>query len=509
LVMRGYTAIEDEDAISTYTAAVAAAREGPLLDESADSVVDIPDNIFVTPTPYFPTNPSRQSRRATIAETSANAGTRNTAGSEAQSPLTPQHARRRSRNIISQRQDRLRSDLNQSWPQSKQQREQQKEGRRFRKLSRNRNASLDSSNNSNNTGDNDSKSSTSSFRSHSTLASHRSRLERDRNPYTLGVSVHWLKHGFLEEVRAAGLDETATIYDIENLHSSPGAEQMGVIRTKGKDVTCPIDNQKGAAYVHALGKSKDKVGRATFMLSYVWGYTIGDIIDTLWDYCCQQQGLDPKRTYIWICCLCVNQHRVASNIANGKEIPFRTFRQLFYSRAKAIGNILVMMSPWDQPIYVTRVWCIFEFFTASTLQSDHTTNDNNVTIVMPPNQTQEMARLIVSKDYHVFLDRICQIMDQTKVEDAKASYATDKERIMQIIQSSMGLSEFNAKVNELLRKCLLDTVMRFGNAIADNDDNKISGSEKQHFLTNVSSIISFMEPMNTLHEITPVATRPT
>ncbi|CAB9520303.1 expressed unknown protein (Partial), partial [Seminavis robusta] len=124
---------------------------------------------------------------------------------------------------------------------------------------------------------------------------------------TLGVSVHWLQTGFMEEVQAAGFDESATIYNIEPT----------VIREKGKDTTCPVDGRIGASYAHALllrclEQNNEKsvvVGPANFMLSYGWRYAVRDIVETLVDFC-QSSSLDPKDTYIWICCLCNNQHRV-------------------------------------------------------------------------------------------------------------------------------------------------------------------------------------------------------
>ena len=45
------------------------------------------------------------------------------------------------------------------------------------------------------------------------------------------------------------------------------------------------------------------------MLSYTWDYTIADIVDALAAFCGGHM-LKPNRTYVWICALCVNQHRV-------------------------------------------------------------------------------------------------------------------------------------------------------------------------------------------------------
>ena len=79
-----------------------------------------------------------------------------------------------------------------------------------------------------------------------------------------GVSVHWLKEGFLKEVREAGLNENDPIYKIEDL-SDP--IKYGVIRSKGKDLVCPHDGEVGAAYVVCV-RGDNNFGMATEMPSY-------------------------------------------------------------------------------------------------------------------------------------------------------------------------------------------------------------------------------------------------
>ena len=59
----------------------------------------------------------------------------------------------------------------------------------------------------------------------------------------------------------------------------------------------------------------EHTGRATIMLSYTWGYTFGAIGSALMAFCAKH-GLDPCTTHVWICCMCINQHRVAGGAAS-------------------------------------------------------------------------------------------------------------------------------------------------------------------------------------------------
>ena len=55
------------------------------------------------------------------------------------------------------------------------------------------------------------------------------------------------------------------------------------------------------------------------------------------------------------------------------------FEQEFPVMLKNIGHMLAMMFPWNGPLYLKRIWCVFELHTASI-------NGCQVSIVMPPNE---------------------------------------------------------------------------------------------------------------------------
>jgi len=144
-----------------------------------------------------------------------------------------------------------------------------------------------------------------------------------------GISVSYLATTFADEVEAAGFSKDTPIYELEPI----------VIRSKGQHVVCPRDGRPGAAYVDAI-QEPDAVGPATHMLSYSWGYKmLRDVIPSLLQYCADAD-LDPKRTYVWICCLCVNQHRVQELRQQDKNVPFSEFQSTFADRVKNIGHIL-------------------------------------------------------------------------------------------------------------------------------------------------------------------------
>jgi hypothetical protein len=80
------------------------------------------------------------------------------------------------------------------------------------------------------------------------------------------------------------------------------------------DTICPRDGQTGCAYVDTL-VGEDDIGRADALLSYSWGYLVAEVSAALSGWA-DRTDRDPKRTYIWICSLCLNQFRMADDSVN-------------------------------------------------------------------------------------------------------------------------------------------------------------------------------------------------
>lgn len=250
-----------------------------------------------------------------------------------------------------------------------------------------------------------------------------------------GVSVHLVAATLLREVRAAGLARDATVYDAE----------PAVIRPKGEAIRCPRDGRLGAAYVDCV-EGHDSAGAAQFMLSYTWGYAVADIAATLTAFC-DRKGLDRKRTYFWICCLCVNQHRVKEVQQSHAKVPFEEFRATFGARVQGIGRIVAMMAPWRAPLYLTRVWCSFEMFTAINVGAE-------VEVVMPPSQTLDLQHAL---HLDSGLEDVWASLARVNIEHAKASVPEDEENILNLIRSGPGFKELNITVSQRMKTWFLVT----------------------------------------------------
>ena len=277
-----------------------------------------------------------------------------------------------------------------------------------------------------------------------------------------GISIHHLRTTFMAQVYAAGLDERARIYDLENLRKF---NEFGIIRQAGASVKCPMDGRMGAAYVHTLS-GEDNVGAATFMISYAWGYTIGDIIDTLERHC-ELNSLNVKRSYVWICCLCVNQHRVVEMKQQGKVVTFDDLATTFRSRVTGIGHIVAMMAPWFAPTYLERLWCVYEMYMAHL-------HGCKVTIGMPSSERDNFLHGFIASGSaeNTLIDKLLKTLNDTSVEEAKASVEADRFSILKLIHDGPGYEGFDLIINELLRQwamTLVDEEVKYRKMTLEND----------------------------------------
>ena len=159
------------------------------------------------------------------------------------------------------------------------------------------------------------------------------------------------------------------------------------IRELSKQI-CPRDQREGAAFVDVA--PDPYAGRATMMLSYGWGYKVIDIIRALKAYC-DRNKLDPREVRVWICCLCINQHRVKEAQKRGDTIPFEEFEKAFRSRVHAIKHVLALLSPWASPLNLSRVWCITELYIADG------TAGVALDFILPPSEERAFSEKFASK----------------------------------------------------------------------------------------------------------------
>lgn len=241
-----------------------------------------------------------------------------------------------------------------------------------------------------------------------------------------GLSVSYLSGQFLELMRVES-NSDKIIYDIE-----PS------LREKSQGGVCPRDGRPGRALVDVAADAH--AGRATQMLSYSWKYRVVDVIRSLTAFC-EVNKIAMSSVQVWLCCCCMNQHRVREAAFAGRQVPLDEFGSAFTDRMRSIGSVLAIFSPGPTPLYTSRAWCLYEFYTASTLDGVQ------LDIVLPPKDARAVTAA-VERDG----DQATALILNIKVEDAVASLAADREAIFKLLEQGPGIETVNKAVARQLQE---------------------------------------------------------
>jgi len=350
----------------------------------------------------------------------------------------------------------------------------------------------------------------------------------------LGVSVHHLCTVFqpkvmlyASQILKRDYSEGLTTYDIE--------DTLGGFLRQIMNSTSRLDkNSPPRCYAETLD-GKDNVGKATHMLSYCWGNTIDDITTSLVEYC-EANRLNVKRTYVWICFLCQKTNEddsidYYSNYLPPHNIETHYYYQQFEQQIVDIHNVLVLLVPPTtttttsyenngdsnnseflrtnakkkatvMPMYFTRVWCIFELYTAIE-------RDCDVSVIMPPREREQFIKSILQQNTTtygnsnsgcLFLQEFILALSSLSSDDdtsklnikyAETSDPEDKGSILQWINNNIKYGNdfdcyrrVNATVASFM-KDWIDTEM-IGKIIVQEAQQRRRFSEKQDSSTDLN-----------------------
>jgi len=262
----------------------------------------------------------------------------------------------------------------------------------------------------------------------------------------LGPSVRHLKATLVPAVRAAveaikqhGGHESQPSFDgLDPAEASIWHMVHSYAKPASADTICPRDGQTGCAYVDTL-VGEDDIGRADALLSYSWGYLVAEVSAALSGWA-DRTDRDPKRTYIWICSLCLNQFRMADDSVN------KDLQKEFGDRVLAIGRILPMLEPWHDPGYVKRAWCLFELYTSIQNRAQC-----EIDIILSPKESNSFRDRINADGTDA--RAVDEALAHVQSENAEASEQADLDAIRALIRNYPGgFDTLNDTVKTYLRR---------------------------------------------------------
>ncbi|KAF0695974.1 Aste57867_13246 [Aphanomyces stellatus] len=196
-------------------------------------------------------------------------------------------------------------------------------------------------------------------------------------------------------------------------------------------------------HVHRNHPNADQyVREATWFVSHAWNYMYLDVVDALTDFF-DDEGLDSDDVAVWFCMFNNNQH-----LTLNKVVPFEYWVDSFQSALKAIGKVVMVLSPWNNPTTLTRTWCVFELYVAIKTNA-------RFEVAMGKPQKREFLQDIM--DDSSFLKMLATI----KSDKSQTSVSSDRESIVALMTSdNVTFATLDRMLFDVMDAWILRTVQR-------------------------------------------------
>jgi hypothetical protein len=102
------------------------------------------------------------------------------------------------------------------------------------------------------------------------------------------------------------------------------------------------------------------VAQATVFVSHAWRYKAADIFDAMLAF--QDKQPPGEHHYFWFDIFTNDQHDALS-------LPQLWWREAFMEGVRSIGHTLLVLSPWTDPVPLTRAWCLWEILSTARTEA--------------------------------------------------------------------------------------------------------------------------------------------
>jgi len=253
---------------------------------------------------------------------------------------------------------------------------------------------------------------------------------RKRQSEERGVTLSYLLSDDFEQLaREASKLEDPTFHDlVQPFFLGPGAI--------GHDKICPRDGRRGCALVDSLPRQYRR--SCTHFLSWTWSSRLSTVREALQRWA-DRNGSDPAEVAFYMCFFVNNQYRILAPGADarGSDSLGETFeRNLLRTR-----RMVALLDTFDRPKYLTRIWTIFEQFTAMRLGVE-------VEIALPSE-----SRDALIKEFERGKEGIMRVRDAVSTVDSSSARASDPADELQVkreVSESVGFEEVDKAIQRIM-----------------------------------------------------------
>eukprot|EP01041_Mallomonas_annulata_P011541 gene11541-24142_t len=199
----------------------------------------------------------------------------------------------------------------------------------------------------------------------------------------------------------------------------------------------PLTFADGASYCdyyRRYGSNSDNVNDASVFISHAWKYNFMEVVTTL-----ELHFQSTPDIYIWFDLFSNNQHA-------GPSLDFHWWSTTFKSAIEQFHYTVMVLSPWHDPIPLTRAWCLFELYCTAETKS-------LFEIAISSNE-KSLFLTSMAKEGSTALNRMLGNIDCRRSECWKEE---DRVRIFSVVENTVGFDKVNSMVFALMRDWVVAT----------------------------------------------------
>jgi tetratricopeptide (TPR) repeat protein len=231
------------------------------------------------------------------------------------------------------------------------------------------------------------------------------------DPFSVGVKIAVI----VEELKKGSSDwETATTADICEKIIKPmtGAYQCSL-----------------AEYLAVMSPST--IGKPCAFISHAWKFKFKDLIAALVSYFGEDE-------YVWLDLVCNNQHKAAN-------YDFEWWSGTFKNAIASIGKTVMVFDEWNDPIPLTRGWCIWELY--CTIDNELCEFDVAMTAHSEISFVEDM-----DESAHDAINKMLGTIDCARSECFNDD---DRMQIHDAVKRTLGFSKMNKTIFEVMRSWVI------------------------------------------------------
>eukprot|EP01047_Picozoa_sp_COSAG01_P039441 COSAG01_NODE_3260_length_6337_cov_11.824784_3_plen_895_part_00 len=241
------------------------------------------------------------------------------------------------------------------------------------------------------------------------------------------------------------------------------------LKANGTDPDPPPGTYSLCAKLAATPATAHFIGRPTHFVSHAHTYKALEFIDALKNFVDTLEPGEAEQVFFWIDGFSIDEHQ--GFYGNKAEDNSEQWADVFKQAIQKMGNTVMVMSPWSDPVVLTRMWCLWEMYcTVATESTFH--------VCLGPAEQQELEAALL-KDHTVVVEafrkgdgidvekaeagaeavlrtricrRCCHRVAEMPVVGCAAGSEEDRAMIHGAVRGSVGFDALNVLAKKQLRE---------------------------------------------------------